>query len=136
MIPGMQDIWNRKTSSDGIVEMRGLSVVKLLQCFVICAIATAAYGVFLRGLEGQVTPFIDSSTTVLSIAASLLMMFRFREFWLFYILVNCISVLMWWLRLLNNQPDAVMMLVMWTAYLVNSIYGLYVWYGFKKETDV
>ena len=123
-------VWNNKTGSDGIVEMRGLTVVTLLLCCVASAVATWAYGVFLSGFEGQVTPFIDSSTTILSIVASLLMTFRFREYWIFYILVNCISVLMWWLRLMDNQADAVLMLVMWVAYLVNSIYGLCIWYGF------
>jgi nicotinamide mononucleotide transporter len=131
-------VWSKKTGSDGIVAMRSLSIVKLLTCCGLSTFATATYGMFLGTLEGQVTPFIDSSTNVLSIVAALLMTFRFREYWLFYILVNCISVFMWVLRLLGGHPDAFTMAVMWVAYLVNSIYGLWIWYGFgvKKEIQV
>ncbi|MDR2522292.1 MAG: nicotinamide riboside transporter PnuC [Synergistaceae bacterium] len=126
-------VWNNKTGPDGIVEMRRLSPTLLLAYCAASAAVTWAYGMFLDGIEGQVTPFIDSSTNVLSVTAALLMTFRFREYWLFYILVNCISVVMWALRLYSGQTGAVAMVVMWTAYLVNSVYGLYIWYGGRRS---
>jgi len=86
-------------------------------------------------LKRQVNPYIDSLTNVLTIAAALLMLKRFREYWLFYIAVNLSTVLLWIIRMIDGSPDSVTVLVMWSAYLVNSIYGAYVWYKGTKNGD-
>jgi nicotinamide mononucleotide transporter len=125
-------LWSKKTKDDGIVEMKKLT---LLQIGIVIAVSVAvvyAYGLFLNSLEGQVNPFIDSFTNVFSVIAALLMLRRFREYWLMYILVNAVSVFMWSLRFEAGNQDAITMIVMWSAYLVNSIYGAYVWYKGTK----
>jgi nicotinamide mononucleotide transporter len=116
--------------------MKKLPVARLLLILTASFAAVVTYGVFLSGLEGQHTPYIDSTTNVLSIAAAILMLLRYREYWGFYIVVNAVSVVMWLLRFTAGQADALSMVVMWSAYLVNSVYGLTVWYrGTKNENS-
>jgi len=121
-------LWGRKTKDDGIVEMQKLSLIKTVFVFTISAVAVIIFGFFLSTLEGQATPYIDSFTSILSIIAAIMMAKRLREFWLVYVVVNIASVIMWAYQLASGNMDAVTMLVMWSAYLVNSVYGAVVWY--------
>jgi len=131
--------WGKKTKDDGIVEMKKLKTFHFGIVVTVSVIATILFGLFLSTLERQVNPYIDSFTNVLTIVAALLMLKRFREYWLFYIVVNVATVALWIIRMVDGSPDAVTVLVMWSAYLVNSIYGAYVWYkgsktGIENET--
>lgn len=83
------------------------------------------YGLFLKYLGGTL-PFIDSSSTVLSIVAMVLMVKRVTEQWLLWIAIDVVSIYMWFYILLQGGNE-ISMLVMWTAYLVNAIYGYYNW---------
>ena len=51
---------------------------------------------------------------------------RYAEQWLLWIIVNIVSVIMW-ILLIGKDSSAVTMVVMWIAYLFNSIYGYYNW---------
>ena len=127
--------WGKKTKDDGIVVMKKLKKLHLGIFVAVSVVATFLFGLLLSALERQVNPYIDSFTNVLTIVAALLMLKRFREYWLFYIVVNVATVALWIIRLIDGSPDAVTALVMWSAYLVNSIYGAYVWYK-GTETGV
>jgi nicotinamide mononucleotide transporter len=52
---------------------------------------------------------------------------RYREQWLCYITLNILSVIMWSIRWANNSPDGPLMVLMWSAYLINAFYGMYKW---------
>ncbi|MCQ2974978.1 MAG: nicotinamide riboside transporter PnuC [Bacteroidales bacterium] len=78
------------------------------------------YKLLLNYLGGN-SAWLDSTTTILSIVANFLMILRYREQWIFWIIVNCFSVLMWILR--NDY----IMTAMWSFYLINSVYGLIIW---------
>jgi nicotinamide mononucleotide transporter len=56
-----------------------------------------------------------------------LMVWRYKEQWLVYIILNLFTILMWSIRAVNGSPDGAMMIVMWSAYLVNAVYGYYNW---------
>jgi nicotinamide mononucleotide transporter len=64
---------------------------------------------------------IDSFTTVLSVVAMILMVKRFREQWILWILVNVFSIIIW------CYTFDLMMILMWSTLLVNSIYGYVKW---------
>lgn len=120
-------MWRRRMRSPGQVSMRRLGApqVAVLGCAVAAGIVAVGWG--LAQIPGQATPCLDATTNVLSVAATLLMNARFREQWLCYIVLDGFTVAMWALRLLAGTPEALLMLVMWTAYLVNAFYGMYVW---------
>jgi nicotinamide mononucleotide transporter len=110
------------------VLMRKLSWKAVTVVALSCIVATAGYGILLSNLAGQNTPFIDALTNVLSIVAMILMAQRFREQWVLFICINILSVIMWSFRFASGSLDAATMIVMWSAYLINSIYGLIKWY--------
>ena len=120
-------MWRRRMRTPEQVSMRRLEAWQVAVLGVAVAAGIAGLGRCLSQIPGQASPYLDAATNVLSIAATLLMNARFREQWLCYIVLDGFTVVMWLLRLLAGTPDALLMLVMWTAYLVNAFYGMYVW---------
>ena len=125
-------VWSKNTSN-GIVKMRGLKVKQMLWIAVANIAIFAVLGWGLSFIPSQNTPYIDSITTVLSITATLLMTWRFKEQWMVWIVLNVFTIIMWSYRLANGSPDGLMMIVMWSAYLANSVYGYITWTKGVKE---
>jgi len=117
----------RKRIEGNTVMMRKMKWKSTSGMIIICLIATLVYGIWLSTLKGQNTPYLDAFNVVASILATLAMMWRYREQWFLYIGINTVEAIMWVIRLTNGSSDAPTMAVMWIAYLVNSIYGFYVW---------
>lgn len=90
------------------------------------------YGLLLKNIGGNVV-WIDSATTTLSVIAQILMLRRFTEQWLFWIAVNVLSIALWLKALIIQGGNDISMLVMWTAFLINSIYGYYNWSKMYKQ---
>jgi nicotinamide mononucleotide transporter len=66
-------------------------------------------------------PFLDSVTTVPAFIAQLLMIMRYREQWVFWLIIDVGSILMW---IHAGDWCMVAQFVFWT---VNCIYGFYRW---------
>lgn len=101
---------------------------------VITITATIIYGFVLKYLGGNL-PFIDSSSTVMSVIAMILMVFLFVEQWVLWILVDFVSIIMWITVMIKGGND-ISVLVMWIAFLVNAIYGLYNWIQLAKSETI
>ena len=129
-------MWRKHIDGVGIVKMRKLSFKTAALVVIACFAAIALLGFILSLIESQNTPYIDSATNILSITATFLMILRYREQWAAYISVNVLSVIMWSLRAIAGSPEGTLMIVMWSAYLVNSIYGLYKWTIGAKQSEV
>ncbi len=71
-------------------------------------------------------PLADAITTTGTIVAGVLMILKYREQWIIWILVDVFAVIMW-----ISKGDAAMTL-MFLSYLINAIYGTYVWYKKSK----
>ncbi len=97
----------------------------------ITIIATISYGFILKKLGGNL-PFLDSSSTVMSVIAMVLMVFAFVEQWILWIFVDIVSIILWLVVMLNGGND-VAVLLMWIAFLVNAIYGFYNWIRLAKN---
>lgn len=108
------------------VKVRSLTKKGWLYTVVSIVVLTIGYGFFLRYLEGNFV-WTDSATNVLSITAQILMLKRFAEQWLLWISVNVLSIILWAGALITQGGNDFSMLVMWTAFLVNSIYGYINW---------
>jgi nicotinamide mononucleotide transporter len=118
-----------KTKDDVLVTYIG-GKEKLLW-LLLCVFGTILYGMFLQGINGRL-PMIDSTTTVLSVVATFLMIKRVSEQWLLWIIVDVISIYMWVYRIWQGSGD-ISMIVMWTAFLINALYGYYNWKKLEKE---
>ncbi len=71
----------------------------------------------------------DAFSTVCNILGQLLMSMAYMEQWIFWIGVNVASVLMWSVELSSSHGDsfAVIYLVKYSFYLLNSLNGLRIW---------
>ena len=112
---------------NGLVKMRMMNGRAAALLTLACFITWAALGLSLSQLEGQNTPYIDAATNILSIAATLMMLRRYREQWAAYITLNVLSIIMWALRAADGSPDGPLMIAMWSAYLINAFYGWFNW---------
>jgi nicotinamide mononucleotide transporter len=117
----------RKHINRGIVHMRKMNWRSVIWIVIILVCATAALGFVLSHIPGQNTAYIDAATNTLSVLATILMAMRFREQWVCYITLNVLTIIMWSIRAANGSPDGLLMIVMWSAYLINAIYGFYNW---------
>lgn len=118
---------------DGKLAMLQLDCRGLLLVAIACAAGSLALGYGLSFIPEQNSPCIDAITTVLSIVATFLMVKRFKEQWLVYIVLNMFTVLLWVIRSLDGSPDGGMMIIMWSAYLINALYGYYTWNKGARE---
>ena len=89
------------------------------------AVIVVIYWQILTHLGGQLA-LIDAMSTVFSVIALIMQVARYAEQWLLWIIVNVVSVVMWVL-LIGKDSSAITMVVMWVAYLFNSVYGYYNW---------
>ena len=108
------------------VQPRRLNPSMRLFIGIATLLTTLGYGYFLHRLNGQ-NPYIDSISTILSIVAMVLMVKAYSEQWALWICVNAVTVALWLMLVFRQEPHAVVMVMMWSVYLVNSIYGWMRW---------
>ena len=116
-------LWTRhqdKSRGGKEVQGRALTIPQLGGVCLVVALATIGYHFVLEALGGAMT-MLDGASTVLSIFATLLMALRYSEQWFFWIIVDVITVVLWCFA---GDP---VMIAMWSAYLVNAVYGYLMW---------
>jgi len=120
-------LWSKHINEDtNDVEGNKLNFSKTFFLVLICGVGIFLYKFVLDALGGNKT-LLDSASTVISVFANLLMMLRYREQWLLWIIIDIITVIMW---LIAND---LIMVTMWSVYLVNAFYGYYNWTKISKE---
>lgn len=119
-------LWQRN-EAEGRVVMRRLEGRQRWWLVFVTALTTAGLGFLLQLIAGQNSPFVDAATNVLSVIATLLMMWRFTEQWWLYITLNILTVTLWVIRYLADGFAADSMIFLWLIYLVNSVFGFFVW---------
>lgn len=91
-------------------------------------IATVAMGYWLDGI-GSAQAYTDAATNVMAIFAQLLMVKRYREQWIWWLMIDLFCIKMWWVA---SNWSMVAMYVVWT---VNTIYGLIHWSKLNKTQN-
>lgn len=85
------------------------------------AAVTLGYGALLHHYTDAYAPYVDSAVLALSVAAQFLLMQRQLETWVFWIVVNTLSVPLYASRGLKLTA------VLYAAYWFNAWYGLWRW---------
>ncbi len=117
----------RNNVSDEIVEVKSFTIKNWVISIIQLVIGTYIISLLmpqinaLFGMDANPLPLVDSFTSFGSIFAMYLMARRFTEQWIIWIVVNIMAIVMW-VRLGDSS-----MVIMWSAYLLNSIYGYYNW---------
>lgn len=97
-------------------------------------VASGIYGFILDAIGGQQVR-LDSFAVILSIGAQILMLKRYAEQWIVWIIVNILSIVLWAIALTSTGGNDYSMLVMWSAFLVNSVYGYVNWIKLAKMKE-
>lgn len=114
---------NKKTKK---VEGKKLNLKNSIILLLICITSIFGYKFILDLLGGNST-LLDSASTVISVIANSLMLLRYREQWLLWIIIDAITVIMW------IMAGDFIMVTMWFVYLINAFYGYYNWTKLEKE---
>lgn len=120
-------LWNKHQNKEtNEVEGKKLNLRKSVVLLIVCLLSILGYKTILDLLGGNST-LLDSSSTVISVIANTLMLLRYREQWLLWIIIDTITVVMWLIA------GDFIMVTMWAVYLVNAFYGYYNWTKMAKE---
>lgn len=149
--------WGRrlKTGSKADVRMRKLTPKQAVMIITSGMIVTVLFGLFLHYVDNWFTevmkrnvsiynyfinifgsgavligPVLDSATEVTQILAQIFMVLAFAEQWIFWIITNIITIVMWAVVIIADPTSvswALPTLIMWIAYLINSGYGFIMW---------
>ena len=117
----------------GEVLVKSLNWKKRFIWFGGSIIILGLYGIILTIIKGTL-PFIDSATTVFSVIATIMLNKRLTEQWFYWIAVDVLSIVMWAYIFIKSGGD-VSILVMWSAFLVNAVYGYYNWRRLEKKQN-
>lgn len=118
----------RDKEEDHEIRSKALDHKQRIILFLVSIATILVYAEILKLLGGNV-PIIDSTSTVLSVIAMILMVKQYLEQWYLWVIVNVVSIIVWVISLSEGSGD-VATLIMWILFLLNSLYGLWNW---KKE---
>lgn len=126
-------LWKKNMNKeDDLVKASIMTKKEYLLYTLISIVGIIGYGFFLKAIGGA-QPFVDSITTTLSVISMYLSVKRFKEQWILWIIVDIVSVYMWVLALLKGEANSAVMVLMWSAYLINAFYGLINWNKLEKK---
>jgi nicotinamide mononucleotide transporter len=126
-------MWNKNSEDKKEVKSKSLSLKQSVLIFSLTAVLVFAFAylmalpqvqMFLYGevsTLGFIKYLTDSLSTVLSIVAMILMVKCYREQWILWIVVNIASIILWCFTF------DLMMILLWSTLLVNSVYGYIKW---------
>jgi nicotinamide mononucleotide transporter len=126
--------WRNNTQSKNNhknLVVRSLTWKEKIVWFVFAITAVFVLGIFLKFLKGTL-PFVDSVTTIFSIVATIMLTKRLTDQWFYWIMVDIWSIVMW-VYIFLRDGNQVSMLVMWSAFLINALYGYYNWKKLEEQ---
>jgi len=125
--------WNKNLKSDSkeIIKIN-LPKKELGQVLLFSLCGVIALSFFLYKLE-DAHPILDSITAVFSIAGMYLTVRRAIEQWLFWMVVNGLSFVMW-LMVAASGVKVYSTVIMWGVYLILAFYFYFMWRKEIKET--
>ncbi len=119
-------VWSKNMDNQtGEVVKKRMKPLGFLALVAAIALGTWLYGLLLKAL-GDAMPFVDSFTTVSSVAAMIISVWMFAEQWWIWVAVDVLSVYMWWCDF-RSGSDNMATLLMWVVYLGNAVIMLIRW---------
>lgn len=122
-------VWkkNMEEHDDGSqnVKAKKFSVNQWILSIVGTVAATLAMGYWLDSI-GSAQAYTDAATNILAIFAQLLMVRRYREQWIWWLVIDVLCFKMWFVA--ENWS----MVAMYVAWIINCLYG---WYNWTKTSQ-
>lgn len=119
---------NMKKNDDGTEQViaKKFKPLHWVATVVVTVVSTFLLGTFGEVILGSTLPYIDAFTVALAVIAQLLMVWRYREQWAVWIVIDVASLVMF---VMLGQWSMVVMYVAWT---INAFYGWYNWTKLNK----
>ena len=119
-------MWKKHIQEDSAeVSKKRMTAKQSAVVYPLTAAGVVIYGLILKKMGGNL-PFIDSTSTVLSVVAQIMTLKRFAEQWILYIVIDVVTVIMWIFAFFNGG-ESVATLIMWILYLLNAVFMLIKW---------
>ena len=121
-------VWrkNMSKSEDGIQTVEAKKFTPLMWILSAAATILATIGVgYILTLVGSEQAYTDAATNVMAVFAQLLMVRRYREQWIWWLVIDLFCIKLWFVA------DNWSMVAMYIAWTINCIYG---WYNWSKES--
>lgn len=123
-------VWKKNSTvdSDGGAHVVGLKFTakQWILSIAVTVICTLGMGCWLESI-GSHQAYTDAATNVLAIFAQILMVKRYREQWLWWLVIDILCIKMWFVA--GNWS----MVAMYIAWTINCIYGWWNWSKLDKE---
>lgn len=117
-------VWKKNSTvdSDGGAHVIGLkfTAIQWVLSIIGTVITTIAMGYWLDSI-GSHQAYTDAATNVLAIFAQILMVKRYREQWLWWLIIDILCIKLWFVA--GNWS----MVAMYIAWTINCIYGWWNW---------
>lgn len=119
---------NEVVNDDGTEDVGALKFAAIQWTLSIAAtlVLTWLMGMWLESI-GSAQAYTDAATNVLAVFAQIIMVKRYREQWLWWLVIDLLCIKMWWVA---GNWSMVSMYVVWTA---NCIYG---WANWSKLNEI
>ena len=119
--------WNKHINAEtNVVYKKRMTIKQDILLAIISIVSVVGYAYILKLLGGNL-PIVDSMSTVFSVIAQILMIKRFMEQWVIWIVVDVVSVIMW-IAALSTEGASIAVLLMWAVYLANAVIMFVKWY--------
>lgn len=117
-------LWNKHMEVDESgsrqVKTKSFTILQWVISVIGTGICTVIMGYWLNSIGSQ-QAYTDACTNVLAIFAQLLMIKRYKEQWIWWLVIDVLCFKMWFVA--GNWS----MVAMYTAWTINCIYGWYNW---------
>lgn len=126
--------WRKQTSvtDETDVAVRRLSLFEASMISGIILSSTAVLTVVFSNFTDNTNPLMDSFTTVASMVAMYLMVRRYSEQWIIWIIINIVSIYMWY-SVASETGEGYGLVGMWTVLLLNAMFGAYKWFIVQRN---
>lgn len=122
-------VWNKnlQVDEDGGQQViaKKFTIPQWISSIVGTVAATIAMGYWLTSI-GSAQAYTDAATNVMAIFAQLLMVRRYREQWIWWIVIDILCIKLWFVA------GSWSMVAMYIAWTINCIYG---WVNWTKEVN-
>ncbi len=118
--------WDKNSNKD-LVENRGLGIKKGIITIIISIIIGLIVAYLLGLIPSERLTYLDSFTNVISFIAGILLMLRYNESWILYLINNVLDLILWIINYSSGGFDSLMVLLMSIMYLLINIYALFKW---------
>ena len=119
---------NMKQNDDGTTQViaKKFKLWHWVATIIVTVVTTILLGKFGNVILGSTLPYLDAFTVALAVIAQLLMVWRYREQWAIWIVIDVSSLVMF---VMLKQWS---MVVMYAAWTINAFYGWYNWSKLEK----